>query len=141
MRAQALAGVMYRFGAGVLWDNAKAAYWLEKAAAQEFPWAQYHLAELLYHAPGLEYDYERAFALYKAAAEAGEKEAMHALSGMYRDGKGTARDREKADFWRAQAREPVETGKFVIAGGVVALLVLILLWRLWNLQYRRTPRL
>jgi TPR repeat protein len=47
----------------------------------------------------------RAFALYSVAAEKGVGAAMQALAGMYRDGRGVARDDALAAEWFARARE------------------------------------
>ena len=50
-------------------------------------------------------DYNKAFELFKEAAELLNIDAMNMLSSCYRHGKGVTRDIEKAEYWLKKAQE------------------------------------
>ena len=66
------------------------------------------LGKLYYFGTGYERDYEKAFELFKKAAEALENpsgDAMNMLSKCYRHGFGTPQDIKKAEYWLNKAQE------------------------------------
>ncbi len=67
--AQALLGLMYRTGEGVVRDPAVAADWYGRAARQGHPYAQFNLAEMLRDGEGVAADPVRAYVWFSLAAE------------------------------------------------------------------------
>lgn len=74
-------------------------YWYEKAAAQNFIKAQYHLGRLYIMDSGVPLDYLKAFIAFKKAAENNHRLAQFELAELYYNGCGVAQDAEKAIFW------------------------------------------
>ena len=62
-----------------------------------------NLGRLYEAGEGGEQDYDRAFALYGRAAEAGNPTAMANLANLYEFGLGTAADAKQAAYWLARA--------------------------------------
>jgi ankyrin repeat protein len=79
-------GVAYRSGRGVEQDNAKAAYWFEKAATDGDADAQYALGKLFEKGLGVESDRGRAMKLIGEAARAGHREARIAMKRIHGSG-------------------------------------------------------
>ncbi|MDD9824267.1 MAG: tetratricopeptide repeat protein [Gammaproteobacteria bacterium] len=63
-------GTMYLEGRGAERDAKQAAHWLQSAAEQGIPQAQFKLGNLYMKGKGLPLDYERAYAWYRVGAEA-----------------------------------------------------------------------
>ena len=59
---------------------------------------------------GVDQNYEKAFELFKRAAEAGNVESMHNLGAMYDNGDGVPQDKAKALEWFAKAEAAGYTG-------------------------------
>ncbi|MDP1724670.1 MAG: tetratricopeptide repeat protein [Alphaproteobacteria bacterium] len=88
--AQYILGLMYEFGKGVDKNYEEAFNWFEKAANQEYAFAQYRFGRIhhfyLHHTFGIKRDDKKAFELYKKAAIQGCARAQYALGLMYLDG-------------------------------------------------------
>jgi len=97
--AQYELGLLFEYGRGVAQDDATAAFWYEKAAAQFFTNAQYRLAILYDNGWGLKSDKVKALGLYKTAAEKGHHLAQHDLAIMYFQGSDTPRSLLEAYKW------------------------------------------
>lgn len=99
-------GKLFSFGYGVKQDYTQAAVWFEKAVAEGNPFAAYSLGSLYRRVQGVSQDDEKAFSLYRMAAEHETKPnayAMYELGRMYQDGIGTAPDKDKSKEWYAAA--------------------------------------
>jgi TonB family protein len=93
-------------------DDAKAVYWLKKAADQGFAPAQYSLA-LLYTTGGgdLPHDDVQAVHLFRKAAEQGDVKATHLLGLMYKNGmNGLPKDDSQAINWFRKAAGQGDAG-------------------------------
>jgi TPR repeat protein len=97
--AQFELGIMFEYGKGVAQDDAMAARWYEKAAAQQFTEAQYRLAVLYDNGWGMKTDKKKAFRLFEAAAKSGHELAQHDLAMMYFGGTGTPKNLVQAYKW------------------------------------------
>src|SRR5690625_580700 len=80
---QFLLGGMYYYGKGVRQDYAKAAEWLERAAAQDHADAQLALGLMYDLGEGVRQDYAKAIEWYEKAAAQDHAEAQFALGEMY----------------------------------------------------------
>lgn len=78
---------------------------LEERVAAGNARAQLKLASHYYLGAGVEKDDERAFALFRAAAEQGLPEAENVVGWCYRDGVGVERDSQRAAAWFRKAAE------------------------------------
>lgn len=99
-------GKLFSFGYGVEQDYTQTAAWYEKAVAEGNPFAAYSLGSLYRRGQGVSQDDEKAFSLYRQAAEHETKPnayAMYELGRMYKDGIGTAPDKDKSTEWYAAA--------------------------------------
>lgn len=99
-------GKLFSFGYGVEQDYMQAAVWYEKAVAEGNPFAAYSLGSLYRRGQGVTQDDEKAFSLYRLAAEHESKPnayAMYELGRMYQGGIGTAPDKDKSKEWYAAA--------------------------------------
>lgn len=92
-------GQLFEYGRDVQQNDANAAYWYEKSAAQNFAHAQYRLAILHDYGWGGEINKEKAFVLYKAAAENGIELAQHDLAIAYLQGSGVKKNLLQAYKW------------------------------------------
>ena len=83
---------------------------IEAGVEWEHPanYAKYVLGKLYFDGEDVEKDYDKAFKLFKEAAEEHEDpdcDAMYMLSICYRFGFGTKKDLAKANYWLEQAKE------------------------------------
>ena len=77
----------------------KGKYWLEKAANQDRPTAQHHLATMYYFGRGVDRDFEMAAEWYKKAADQGHASAQYNLSILYKDGNGVEKNNSLFNYW------------------------------------------
>ncbi|HEY3776593.1 MAG TPA: hypothetical protein VGL35_00900 [Rhizomicrobium sp.] len=84
-------------------DKTDAAKWLQAAAVQGMPVAQYRLATLYAQGHGVQADAAKAFQWYAAAAKGGNRKAMSNLALAYAQGSGTAKDPQEAARWFSKA--------------------------------------
>ena len=102
-KAETIVGLKYLDGTGVPVNEAEAAKWLDRAAQQGEPVAQYRLATLYERGRGVPTDAAKAIKWYLAAAQAGNRKAMHNLAVAYAQGAGTAKDYAEAARWFSKA--------------------------------------
>jgi localization factor PodJL len=102
-RAELLVALKYLDGDGVPANDAEGAKWLEKAAAQNEPLAQYRLGTLYERGKGVTADATKAARWYLAAAQAGNRKAMHNLAVAYAQGSGVAKNFTEAARWFSRA--------------------------------------
>jgi len=95
--AQYELSVRYALGSGVERDEAKAAEWCQKAAA-EYPDAQFELGYKYYtgNQGVTQPDYAKALEWYKKAADSGYAEANYKIGVMYQYGEGVKQNDVKA---------------------------------------------
>jgi hypothetical protein len=74
--AQAGIGFMYHRGQGLPTDDAKAAYWLRKAAEHGQPEGQLMLGSLYFYGAGVEKSYVKAYAWCDLAQDGGNSDAQ-----------------------------------------------------------------
>jgi localization factor PodJL len=86
-------------------DTTDAAPWLERAAFQGVPVAQYRVATLYAAGRGVPADKVKAFRWYLAAAQAGNRKAMSNLAVAYAQGDGTAKNPQEAGRWFLKAAQ------------------------------------
>jgi localization factor PodJL len=86
-------------------DTADAAAWLERAATQGVPVAQYRLATLYVSGRGVPTDKVKAFRWYLAAAQSGNRKAMSNLAVAYVQGDGTPKNPQEAGRWFLKAAQ------------------------------------
>ncbi|ELR17491.1 Sel1 repeat and Ubox domain containing protein [Acanthamoeba castellanii str. Neff] len=98
--AQNMMGDAYNEVGGVFPRDVEMAFkYFEKSSAQGDKMATYNLA-ILYQSDEIKArDDRHAFNLFKSLAEGGDEDSMHEVSQCYREGKGVARDMEKAEYW------------------------------------------
>jgi hypothetical protein len=100
MRGQAAAGDK---------DEQSARCWLTISANQGYARGQSLLAAVLIGRAGATAsDYQAAFQWAEKSAKQGDISGQLELASLYRDGKGTAQDAAKAQFWEAQAKRSKE---------------------------------
>lgn len=105
-RAQLNLGTLYFRGQGVPRDLIQARAWLEKAAADNDPYALYALARALSESEGsVMADPTRAADLYKRAAEKGHAFAVLRYGMALAEGAGVKKDFAAAQRWLIQAQE------------------------------------
>ena len=86
-------------------DAANAAPWLERAATEGVPVAQYRLGTLFASGRGVPADKAKAFHWYLAAAQAGNRKAMSNLAVAYAQGDGTTKNPQEAGRWFLRAAQ------------------------------------
>jgi len=86
-------------------DNTGAAKWLERAAVQGVPPAEYRLATLYASGHGVAPDRAKAFRWYLEAAQAGNRKAMSNLAVAYAQGDGTPKNPQEAGRWFLKAAQ------------------------------------
>jgi hypothetical protein len=101
--AQAIIGLMYALGQGVIQDSDEAVKWYRRAAEQGNADAQFNLAVIYYLGAGVEPNDKAAVKWYGLAADQGFVSAQYNLGYMYYKGHGTARDYVQAYKWWALA--------------------------------------
>jgi len=97
-------GTLHEAGTGVPRDEAAAAAWYARAAAQGHVEAYVHLGRLHELGRGVPRDSGRAASLYREAAERGSLEGMLRLGLAYWHGEGLPMDRAEAYPWLEMAR-------------------------------------
>jgi len=103
-RAQINAGTMYFRGQGTARDLVRARAWLEKAAAQDDPYALYALGRALDEGQGtVMADPVRAADLYRRAAQLGHPLAALRYGLALSEGNGVRQDLAAAQAWLIQA--------------------------------------
>ena len=104
-RAQINIGILYFRGQGVARDLVQARAWLEKAAADDDPYALYTLARAMEDSFGLAgADLTRASDLYRRAAEKGHPLAALRYGLALSDGHGVKKDPVAAQRWLLHAQ-------------------------------------
>lgn len=101
--AQFAVGYRYARGVRVPRDEAAAADWFRKAAAQGHVRAQYNLGVMYSRGRGVDQDYAEALNWYSMAAEQGDAAAQAVIAAMYQRGVGTAPDLRAAFDWYLKA--------------------------------------
>jgi len=101
--AQFTLGLFWKLGWGREPDPAKAAAWIEKAAAGKIPAAEYYYAEILVEGIQRDTDPAEAAKLYERAAQHGHHGSLCALATLYERGEGVQRDCTKAESLLRQA--------------------------------------
>lgn len=81
--AQHELGLRYLLGRGFPADTVKAAFWIQKAADQHLPLAEFNLSILLMNGIGIEWNPFKAFNHFRAAAEQENPEALYVLGLLY----------------------------------------------------------
>ncbi|MBV8777947.1 MAG: SEL1-like repeat protein, partial [Alphaproteobacteria bacterium] len=102
-KAALVVGLKYLDGDGVAVSEADAAKWLERAAEQGLPVAQYRLGTMYERGRGVTRDPAKAVQWYQRAAQAGNRKAMHNLAVAYAGGQGTAKNLTEAARWFTMA--------------------------------------
>ena len=97
--AQHALGKMYEYGQGFERDDAQAASWYEKAAAQNIADAQYRLGVFHDNGWGVARDPSQAAKWYTRAAQLGHVFAQHDLAFMHLNGSGVPQDKIQAYKW------------------------------------------
>ena len=75
---------MYKNGWGTEQDDAKAVFWLRRAADKGMPSAQRVLGAMYYYGHGVEQDYVEAYKWFDLAVMRGHQEAAEAREGVAR---------------------------------------------------------
>jgi localization factor PodJL len=102
-KAELVVGLKYLEGDGVPVSEADAAKWLERAAEQGLPVAQYRLGTLYERGRGVPADAAKAVKWYTLAAQAGNRKAMHNLAVAYASGAGVPKNLAEAARWFSKA--------------------------------------
>ncbi len=102
-KAELIVGLKYLDGDGVAASEADAAKWLERAAEQGMPVAQYRLGTMYERGHGVPTDTAKAVHWYELAAQAGNRKAMHNLAVAYASGNGIAKNLAEAARWFSKA--------------------------------------
>jgi localization factor PodJL len=102
-KGELLLGLAYLDGQGTAVNEAEAARWLDRAAAQAEPVAEYRLGTLYERGHGVPADATKAVQLYAAAAKLGNRKAMHNLAVAYAQGTGVKKDYTQAAQWFTRA--------------------------------------
>lgn len=110
-RAQAEAGdAVAQFSLGSLTyfgaqDTAQGIAWIQKAAAQQFAPAEFHMGQAHDFGFGVAQDDRQALAWYRRAADHGSAPAQRALGDFYRKGRVVAADAAEAARWYRRAAD------------------------------------
>ena len=104
-QAQMVLGGMYEIGVGVARNNAKCAYWWQRASDNGHVNATKALGSMYFSGRGVPLDYEKAMALYLKAAESGHPHAIKYVALGYKRGLGLPQDDAKAAEWADKAAE------------------------------------
>lgn len=110
--AQHELGLRYLTGRGFFADTAKAVHWLQKAADQDLPVANFNLAILLSNGWGLPWNPFLAFRRFSAAATRGMPDALYAVGISYTEDLIVPADWMKAqEYLQRAAQAGSEAGK------------------------------
>ncbi len=96
-------GGMYEIGVGVARNEARCAYWWQRASDNGHVNATKALGSMYFSGRGVPHDYEKAMALYLKAAELGHPHAIKYVALGYRRGLGLPQDEAKAREWAERA--------------------------------------
>jgi len=102
MSAQIILGALYNKGGVIPRDDHTAAKWIEKAAQQGNPEAQFQLGSL-YEDSQLPRDFTQAFNWYFKAAQKGSAKAQVRLGHFYSRGLGVKPNQNEAVLWYGKA--------------------------------------
>ncbi len=91
--------LLYKNALGVKHDDAKAAYWFERAAEKGLTDAQKMIGLLYFAGTGVPRNFEKSARFYEMAAQAGDAEAQYMLANLYRQGRGVELNFEQAARW------------------------------------------
>jgi hypothetical protein len=80
-------------------DLSKAVTWYQKAAAQQYPQAEFNLSTSYMSGRGVPQDQALAVAWLRKAADAGHANAEHSLGLLYEDGSLVPKDIQQARLW------------------------------------------
>jgi TPR repeat protein len=103
VEAQMVLGGMYEIGVGVARNEAKCAYWWQRASDNGHVNATKALGSMYFSGRGVAQDYEKAMALYLKAAELGHPHAIKYVALGYKRGLGLPQDDAKAAEWADKA--------------------------------------
>ena len=103
--AQLELGDMYRYGEGVVANDATTAVWYRKAADQGLAAAQALLGIMYADGVGVPRDYAAAASWTQKAADQGLALGQLNLGMLYMDGQGVAKDDAKAAYWLRKAAD------------------------------------
>lgn len=92
-------GLMYRLGQGVPKNDAKAAKWYRKAAAQGYAGACVNLGMIYYNGQSVPVDYTKAAMWYRKGAELNDAEGQYNLGTMCYNGLGVSKNLIQAYAW------------------------------------------
>lgn len=98
--------MMYENGRGVGVDYAKVAEYYQLAAERGDITSQYYIGRCYEYGIGVDVDYAKAMEWYQQGASCEDSlgtDAMRAIAGLYRDGKGVEQSQELAEEWDAKA--------------------------------------
>ena len=101
--AQQELGLRYLLGEGVKADTAKGAFWIGRAAAQDYPDARYNYGILLFNGWGVPWNPFEAYANFRVAAERDMSEAQYILSMLLTENLVVNRNWEEAYQWARKA--------------------------------------
>lgn len=102
-QAQMVLGGMYEIGLGVARNNAKCAYWWQRASNNGHVNATKALGSMYFSGRGVPQDYDEAMQLYLKAAELGHPHAIKYVALGYKRGMGLPQDDAKAAEWADRA--------------------------------------
>ena len=116
--AQYALGYLTFQGLGIATDQAKAADWYQKAAAQNYPDALFALGLMSEGGWGVAQDLTKAIDFYRKAAATGpHAEAEYTLGRLYYRGRGVTRDMKQAVAWFKKAAAKGHPGAQYMLGG------------------------
>lgn len=90
-------------------DDTAARCWSTLSSNLDWPAGQSLLAAVLLNDPRP--DYQEVFQLAAKSAAKGDVMGQYELAGLYREGKGTAQDAAKAQYWQERAQRTQEAAK------------------------------
>lgn len=105
VQAQLVLGGMYEHGMGVALNDAKSAYWWQRALDNGYVDIAKALGSMYFSGRGVPLDYEKAMELYMIAAENNHPHAIKFIALGYKRGLGLPQDDAKAAEWAARAAE------------------------------------
>ncbi|MCX6137565.1 MAG: tetratricopeptide repeat protein [Ignavibacteriales bacterium] len=95
----------YFLGKGFPADTVRAAFWLKKAAAQDFMLARYNLGIFLYNGYGVDWNPFLAFFEFRAAAESGMPDGQYVFGLIFTDNLVVHQDFAEAQLWIQRAAD------------------------------------
>jgi len=101
--AQQELGLRYLLGEGIKADTTKGAFWIGRAAAQDYPDARYNFGILLFNGWGVPWNPFEAYSNFRAAAQRDMPEARYVLSMFLTENLVVNRNWEEAYQWAKKA--------------------------------------